>query len=185
MGNDPEYIRASIDKSLQRLGTDYVDLWYCHRLNGQVPIEKIVEVMVEQKNKGKCKYLGLSEVSAETLRRACKVHHIDAIQMEYSPFALEIEEMGVLKAARELGVAVVAYSPLGRGFLSGRYKSPDDFEEGDFRRGVPRYSKENFGKNLELVHSINYLAKKKGVSSGQLVLAWVVSLHDSLWIRLG
>lgn len=138
--------------------------------------------MVELKKAGKIKYLGLSECSAETLRRACKVHHIAAVQIEYSPFSLDIEDpkIGLLQACRELGVATVAYSPLGRGFLTGRYKSPDDFEEGDFRRVAPRFSKENFPKNLELVDRIAQLAKKKGWTSGQLVLAFLMAQGDDI-----
>lgn len=129
---------------------------------------------------GKVKYLGLSECSAKSLRRAHAVHPISAVQVEYSPFALEIEENGLLDACRELGVAVVAYSPLGRGMLTGAYKSPDDFPEGDFRRYAPRFSKENFPKNLELVKKIDALAKKKGCSPGQLVLAWLLKQGENV-----
>jgi aryl-alcohol dehydrogenase-like predicted oxidoreductase len=133
--------------------------------------------VAELKKEGKINYLGLSECSAETLRRACKVHRIAAVQIEYSPFTLDIEDpkIGLLKACRELGVAVVAYSPLGRGFLTGRYKGPEDFDEGDFRKFAPRFSKENFPKNLELVEQIQKVARKKGVSSGQLVLAFLMA----------
>ena len=123
--------------------------------------------MAELKKAGKVKYLGLSECSADTLRRACQVEHIDAVQIEYSPFTMDIEDpqIGLLAACRELGVAVVAYSPLGRGFLTGSLKSPDDFEEGDFRRFVPRFSKENFPKNLKLVETIKKLADEKGCTA--------------------
>jgi aryl-alcohol dehydrogenase-like predicted oxidoreductase len=133
--------------------------------------------MVELKKAGKIKYLGLSEVSAETLRRACKVHHIAAVQIEYSPFTMDIEDpkIGLLEACRELGVATVAYSPLGRGFMTGRYRSPADFEEGDFRRFGPRFSEENFGRNLELVDEIAKIVQRKGCSSGQLVLAFLMA----------
>lgn len=138
--------------------------------------------MAELKKEGKIRYLGLSEVSADTVRRACKVHHISAVQMEYSPFAMDIEDsnINVLKTCRELGVAVVAYSPLGRGFLTGSYRSPDDFEEGDFRKRAPRFSKENFPKNLELVDHIGSLAKKKGCTSGQLTLAWLMKQGEDI-----
>lgn len=128
---------------------------------------------------GKVRYLGLSEISSETLRRACKVVHIDAVQIEYSPFTIDIEDpkIGLLETCRELGVAVAVYSPLGRGFLTGQYKSPDDFEEGDFRRMSPRFSKENFPKNLD---GISTLAKKKGCTAGQLTLAWLMAQGDDI-----
>lgn len=180
--NEPSYIREACDKSLRRLGIDCIDLYYCHRLDSQQPIETTVEAMVELKKAGKIKYLGLSECSAETVRRACKVHQIAAVQIEYSPFTMDIEDpkIGLLEACRELGVATVAYSPLGRGFLTGRYRSPDDFEEGDFRRYAPRFSKENFGKNLDLVDAIAKLAEKKGCTSGQLVLAFLMAQGDDI-----
>jgi len=138
--------------------------------------------MVELKNEGKIKYIGLSEISARTLRRAEKIHHIDAVQIEYSPFAIDIESdtIGLLKTCRELGVAVVAYSPLGRGMLTGRYKSPSDLEEGDFRRFAPRFSEENFPKNLQLVEKLSTLAKKKGCTSGQLSLAWLLAQGEDI-----
>jgi aryl-alcohol dehydrogenase-like predicted oxidoreductase len=131
---------------------------------------------------GKVGAIGLSEVSEATIRRAEKVHHIDAVQIEYSPFALDIEspQIGILKACRELGIAVVAYSPLGRGFLTGQIKSPDDFENGDFRKHAPRYNKENFYKNLELVAKLQDFAKKKGCTSGQLSLAWLLAQGDDI-----
>ena len=131
--------------------------------------------MTELKREGKIRYLGLSECSAETLRRACKVHHIAAVQVEYSPFSMEIEQNGLLKACRELGVAVVAYSPFSRGFLTGAIKSQNDFEPEDRRRAMPRYSKENFHKNMELVHAITALAEKKNATPGQLTLAWLMA----------
>lgn len=129
---------------------------------------------------GKIKYLGLSEISAATLRRACKVHHIDAVQIEYSPFTIDIEKNDLLATCRELGVATVAYSPLGRGFLTGQIKSYDDFEANDFRRTVPRFSKENFPKNLKLVDGISELAKKKGCTPGQLTLAWLLAQGEDV-----
>lgn len=131
---------------------------------------------------GKIKYLGLSEISSDTLRRACKVHHIDAVQIEYSPFALEIEtpQINLLKTCRELGVAVIAYSPLGRGMLTGAYTSPSDFEEGDFRRYAPRFTKENFSKNLKLVDSLKKIAEKKGCTAGQLTLAWLLAQGEDI-----
>jgi aryl-alcohol dehydrogenase-like predicted oxidoreductase len=149
-------------------------------VDDKVPIEETVKAMVELKNEGKIRYLGLSECSERTLRRAHAVHPIAAIQMEYSPFALEIEsdQIGLLKAARELGVKIVAYSPLGRGFLSNTIKSRDDFDEGDNRRNHPRFSEEHFGDNMKLVQTLSKLAEKKGVTPSQLVLAWVLAQGD-------
>lgn len=139
-----------------------------------------MQAMVELKNEGKIDYLGLSEVSAETLRRACKVHHISAVEVEYSAFSLDIEseQINLLKTCRELGVAVVAYSPLGRGMLTGRFKSADDFEDGDVRKYLPRFAGENFDKNLKLVDELAVLAKKKGCSAAQLSLAWLLAQGD-------
>lgn len=164
--SSPEYCREACAKSLKRLGVETIDLYYCHRVDRKTPIERTVEAMVQLKKEGKIKYLGLSEISSATLRRACKVHHIDAVQIEYSPFCIDIEQpqVDLLKTCRELGVAVVAYSPLGRGLLTGAYKSPSDFEEGDFRKFAPRFSSENFPKNLKLVDGITSLANKKKCS---------------------
>jgi aryl-alcohol dehydrogenase-like predicted oxidoreductase len=200
--SDPEYVRRACEKSLQRLGIPTIDLYYCHRLDGKTPIEKTVEAMAQLKKyahslstiahlllpilirhrEGKIRYLGLSEVSSNSLRRACKVHHIDAVQIEYSPFTLDIEspEIALLKTCRELGVATVAYSPLGRGMLTGAYKSPADFEEGDFRKYAPRFSEENFPKNLKLADEIGAIAKKKGCTAGQLTLAWLLAQGDDI-----
>jgi len=174
--SSPEYVEEAVEKSLKRLGLPYVDLYYCHRVDGKTPIEKTVRAMAELKERGKIRYLGLSEVSSETLQRACKVHHIDAVQIEYSPWALDIEnpDIALLQTARELGVAIIAYSPIGRGMLSGTIRSPDDLEDGDFRKFSPRFAKENFDKNLVLVDRIADLAKKKGVTSTQLTLAWLM-----------
>lgn len=180
--NEPEYIQQAIDKSLKRLGLPYVDLYYCHRLDANQPIETTVAEMKKLQDAGKVRYLGLSECSSESLRRACKVAHIDAVQIEYSPFSLDIEspEIDLLKTARELGVATVAYSPLGRGFLTGSIRSRDDFGEGDFRSFAPRFSEENFHKNLELVDSIKAVADNKGVTPSQLVLAWLMAQGDDI-----
>ncbi|PKC72605.1 aldo/keto reductase [Rhizophagus irregularis] len=174
----PEYVRQACENSLKRLGVDYIDLYYQHRVDPNTPIEDTVGALAELVKEGKIKYIGLSECSAETLRRAYKVHPIAAIQMEYSPWALDIEKNGVLEACRELGVTVVAYSPLGHGFLTGKYKSIDDFEPNDFRRTIPRFQGENFNKNLEIVHKFNEFASKKGVTAGQLCLAWVLAQGD-------
>ena len=152
-------------------------------MDPKVPIEKTVEAMAELKKEGKIKYLGLSEVSSATLRRAHAVHPIAAVQMEYSPFAMDIEhpQYALLKTCRELGVAVVAYSPLGRGFLTGAIKSRADFEEGDFRSYSPRFSEENFPKNLELVKHMQSLAEKKKCTPGQLSLAWLLAQGNDIF----
>lgn len=163
--------------SLQRLNTDVIDLYYQHRVDDKVPIEETVGAMAELKKEGKIRYLGLSECSADTLRRACKVHPIAAAQMEFSPFALEIEssQTDFLKTARELGVKIIAYSPLGRGFLTNTIKSRADFDEGDNRLNHPRFSDEHFGENLKLVQTLADIAAKKGCTAGQLSLAWVAA----------
>ncbi|KAL6693117.1 NADP-dependent oxidoreductase domain-containing protein [Trichoderma pleuroticola] len=181
-GNSPEYAKECAETSLKRLRTDYIDLYYVHRVDSSVPIENTVKAMVELKNKGWIRHLGLSEVSAETLRRAHAVHRIAAVQMEYSPFALEIElpETNMLKTCQELGVAVVAYSPLGRGFLTGQIKGPEDFEEGDFRIDIPRFSPENFPKNLELVATLKEIAARHNATNSQLVLAWLLKQWDMI-----
>nr|WGM49231.1 aldehyde reductase [Boreostereum vibrans] len=178
----PEYVPEACERSLKRLGVDQIDLYYLHRPDPTVPIEKSVAAMAELVKAGKVRYLGLSEVSAETLRRAHAVHPIAAVQVEFSPFTLDItdEKIGLLKAARELGVAIVAYSPLGRGLLTGQYKSPDDFEEGDFRRTVPRYSKENFPKILTLVDELKKIGAKYNATSGQVALAWLLAQGDDV-----
>ncbi|KAJ9608979.1 hypothetical protein H2200_006750 [Cladophialophora chaetospira] len=180
--NEPEYIKQAVDKSLSRLGIEQIDLYYCHRLQASQPIETTVQAMKELQDAGKVKYLGLSECSADSLKRACKVVHIDAVQIEYSPFSMDIEspQINLLKTCRELGVATVAYSPLGRGFLTGSIRSPSDFEEGDFRTFAPRFSKENFPKNLKLVDELKAMADKKSVTTGQLVLAFLLAQGDDI-----
>ncbi|OCK81924.1 aldo-keto reductase, putative [Lepidopterella palustris CBS 459.81] len=181
--SSPEYCKEACAKSLSRLGLDHIDLYYCHRLDGKTPIEKTVQAMAELKKEGKIKYLGLSECSSESLRRAHKVHPITAVQVEYSPFALDIEnsQIQLLKTARELGVAIVAYSPIGRGMLSGTIRSPDDLDDKDFRKHAPRFSKENFPKNFKLVDQIIGLAKEKGVTPSQLTLAWLLAQGDDIF----
>jgi len=160
-----------------------VDLYYSHRQNKNTPIEKTVQAMADLKKEGKIKYLGLSECSAASLRRACKIHHIDAVQLEYSPFSLDIEspQIDLLRTCRELGVAVVAYSPIGRGMISGSIRSVDDLEADDYRRMAPRFSKENFPKNLQLVDKIQQLANKKGVTPTQLTLAWLMAQGEDIF----
>jgi len=181
--SSPEYAKKACAKSLKRLGLDYIDLYYCHRLDTKTPIEKTVRAMAELKAEGKIKYLGLSECSATSLRRACKIAHISAVQMEYSPFALEIEseQTKFLETARELGVAVVAYSPIGRGLVTGAIRSRDDLDpESDFRIHQPQWSEENFPKNLELVDLLGRIAKKKNATTAQLTLAWLMAQGDDI-----
>lgn len=178
--SDPEYVKQTCVKSLKRLGIDRIDLFIAHRVDEVTPIEKTVQAMVELKNEGKINYLGLSEVSAETLRRACEVHHIAAVEVEFSPFALDIEskQINLLATCRELGVAVIAYSPLGRGMLTGRFQSVNDFEDGDVRKYLPRFAGGNFEKNLKMVNELKTLAGRKGCSPGQLTLAWILAQGD-------
>jgi len=171
----PDYVRKSIDRSLKNLGTDYVDLYYLHRVDPNTPIEDTVGAMADLVTSGKVKYIGLSEASAQTIRKAHQVHPITAVQSEYSLFEREAEVNGVIDVLRELGVGFVAYSPLGRGFITGEIKSPDDFEPNDFRRTIPRYQGENFYRNLELLKQIEVLAANKGITPSQLALAWVMS----------
>ncbi|KAF7324531.1 Aldo-keto reductase [Mycena kentingensis (nom. inval.)] len=177
INGSPEFIREQVQTSLVRLGVDYIDLYYIHRVDPKTPIEVTIGALKELVQEGKIKAIGISECSAKTLRRAHAVHPIAALQIEYSPFVLDIEqpEVGLFDACRELGITVVAYAPLGRGLLTGRFKSPDDFAPNDFRRGVPRYSKENFPKILALVANIEKIGKKHNATSGQVALAWVLA----------
>jgi len=170
----PDYVRSACDASLQRLGVDHIDLYYQHRVDPQVPIEDTVGAMAGLVEAGKVRYLGLSEASVSTLRRAAAVHPISALQSELSLWSRDIEDQ-VIPACRELGIGVVAYSPLGRGFLSGAIKSIDDLDEDDWRRNMPRFQGENFAKNLELVERIEQMAAGKGCTPAQLALAWVLA----------
>ena len=170
----PDYVRSACDASLQRLGVDYIDLYYQHRVDPQVPIEDTVGAMAGLVEAGKARFLGLSEASASTLRRAYAVHPISALQSELSLWSRDIEDE-IIPACRELGIGVVAYSPLGRGFLSGAIKSLDNLAEDDWRRHMPRFQGENFAKNLELVERIEQMAAGKGCTPAQLALAWVLA----------
>lgn len=176
----PEYIRQAIVGSLERLNTDYVDLYYQHRIDPSVPIEDSVGAMAELVQQGKVRYLGLSEVAAETLERAHRVHPISAVQSEYSLWTRDPEQNEVLATCRRLGIAFVPYSPLGRGFLTGAFKRPEDFAADDYRRFSPRFQGENFTRNLQLVKQVEALAADKGVKASQLALAWVLAQGDDL-----
>ncbi|KAF1030554.1 MAG: Aldo-keto reductase IolS [Pseudomonas sp.] len=176
----PDYIRASIEGTLQRLGVDTLDLYYQHRIDPNVAIEETVGAMADLVKQGKVRYLGLSEASAATLERAHKVHPISALQSENSLWSRDQEDNGCLATCQRLGIAFVPYSPLGRGFLTGALKSPDDFAADDYRRSSPRFQGENFAKNLRLVDQVNALAAEKGVTAGQLALAWVLAQGDYL-----
>jgi aryl-alcohol dehydrogenase-like predicted oxidoreductase len=176
----PEYVHQAIDRSLARLNVDHVDLYYQHRVDRTVPIEETVGAMKELVEAGKVRHIGLSEASPETIRRAHAVHPVTALQTEYSIWTRDPDENGVLEAVRELGVGFVAYSPLGRGFLTGRFRSPDDFDEDDFRRHHPRFQGENFERNLDLVERVQEIAREKGVTPAQLALAWVLSRGDEV-----
>ncbi|KAI8917752.1 aldo/keto reductase [Powellomyces hirtus] len=174
----PERVKEAVQASLDRLGVNCIDLYYLHRVDPNVPIEKTVGAMAELVNEGKVKFLGLSECSAETLRKAHAVHPIAAIQMEYSPWTLDIEHNNILSTARELGVAIIPFSPLGKGFLTGQVKRFEDLAEDDIRRWLPRFQGENFAKNLKIVDKVEELANRKGVTPAQLVLAWVLAQGD-------
>ncbi len=169
----PEYVRASCDGSLKRLGVDHIDLYYQHRVDTNIPIEETIGAMSELVNAGKVRFLGMSEAAPATIRRAHNVHPITALQTEYSLWSRDPEDE-ILPAVRELGIGFVAYSPIGRGFLSGRFKSIDDLDENDWRRKNPRFAGDNFAKNLELVKHVEQLAKKKGVTPAQLAIAWLL-----------
>jgi len=176
---DPEYVRQACEASLRRLGLDSVDLYYQHRVDFRVPIEETVGAMKELVEAGKVRYLGLSEASPETIRRAHAVHPVSALQSEYSLWTRDPED-GALATCRELGIGFVAYSPLGRGFLTGQIRSPEDLEEDDFRSHNPRFQGENFRRNLDLVAQVEEIAAEKGARPSQIALAWVLSRGDDV-----
>ncbi|HET6298496.1 MAG TPA: aldo/keto reductase [Kribbella sp.] len=174
----PEYAKSALDASLRRLGVDHIDLWYLHRRDPNVPIEETVGAMAAAVEAGKVRYLGLSEVAGGTVRTAHAVHPISAVQSEYSLWTRD-PETGVLPTLRELGIGFVPFSPLGRGFLTGQLRTPDDFEPDDMRRTMPRFSGENFQRNLDLVEKVKEMAAAKGITAGQLALAWLLAQgHD-------
>ena len=175
----PEYVRQSIEGSLQRLGVDHVDLYYQHRVDPDTPIEETVGALAELVGEGKVRAIGLSEAGPDTIRRAHAVHPIAAVQSEYSLWSRDVED-GVLPALRELGIGLVAYSPLGRGFLTGAIRSIDDLEPDDYRRSSPRFQGENFQKNLDLVAVVERLAAEKGCTAAQLGLAWVLGQGEDI-----
>jgi aryl-alcohol dehydrogenase-like predicted oxidoreductase len=177
---DAAYVRAACDASLRRLGVDHVDLYYQHRVDPTVPIEETVGAMGELVAAGKVLHLGLSEAAPETIRRAHATHPIAAVQTEYSLWTRDVEENEVLATTRALGIGFVAYSPLGRGFLTGRFQRLADLPEGDYRRASPRFQGENFGRNLDLVRQVEDLAREKGVTASQLALAWVLARGEDV-----
>jgi aryl-alcohol dehydrogenase-like predicted oxidoreductase len=174
-----EHVRRSIEGSLERLGTDYVDLYYQHRVDPRVPIEETVGAMAELVQEGKVRHLGLSEAAPETIRRANAAHPITAVQTEYSLWSRE-PEAEILPTCRELGIGFVPYAPLGRGFLAGRFTSPDELAEDDFRRTGPRFAGQNLDENLTLAGKVKEIAAEKGVTSAQLAIAWVLARGDDL-----
>ena len=175
----PEYVRQACDASLKRTGLDFIDLYYQHRVDPEVPIEETVGAMAELVQAGKVKYLGLSEAAPATIRRAHAVHPITALQTEYSLWTRD-PEAEILPVCRELGIGFVPYSPLGRGFLTGQFKSPDDLPEDDYRRNSPRFQGEAFRRNLDLVREIEAMAEAKGCTPAQLALAWVLAQGDDI-----
>jgi aryl-alcohol dehydrogenase-like predicted oxidoreductase len=176
---DPDYVRSACEASLKRLNVEVIDLYYQHRVDPNVAIEDTVGAMARLKEEGKIRFLGLSEAAPDTIRKGHATHPIAAVQTELSLWSRDAEA-DVLPTVRELGIGFVAYSPLGRGFLTGQYQSPDDFAEGDFRRNHPRFTGENFAKNLELVREVEAMARDKGCTTAQLALAWVLAKGDDV-----
>ena len=175
----PEYVRKSCDASLKRLNIDRIDLYYLHRVDTEVPIEETVGAMADLVRQGKVRYIGLSEAAPETMRKAHREHPITALQTEYSLWTRDPED-AVLNTVRDLGIGYVAYSPLGRGFLTGRFQTPEDFPEDDYRRHSPRFQGENFYQNLELVNQVEAMAEEKGVTPAQIALAWVLAQGEDI-----
>lgn len=180
INGQPEYVRRACDASLERLGVDHIDLYYQHRVDQTVPIEETWGAMKELVESGKVRYLGISEAAPETIRRANNVHPIAALQTEWSLWTRDPESNGVLDTARELGIGFVAYSPLGRGFLTGEIRSIEDVDPGDFRRNNPRFQGDNFAKNLELLARVSEIAAERKITPGQLALAWVLAQGEDV-----
>ncbi len=176
----PEYVRTSLDASLRRLGVDVIDLYYQHRVDPDTPVEDTFGALGELVTAGKVRYLGISEASPDTIRRAHATHPLTAVQTEYSLFTRDVEDDGVLATVRELGIGFVPYSPLGRGFLSGKIRSLDDVADDDFRRSSPRFQGENFARNLDVLDQVVAIARDKGVTPSQLALAWVLAQGDDV-----
>lgn len=170
-----EYVKKAAERSLKNLGTDHIDLYYLHRLDPNTPIEETVGAMADLVKEGKVRYIGLSEVGSGTIRKAHSIHPLTAVQTEYSLFERSVEEEGVLDTLQELGIGFIAYSPLGRGFLTGELKSPDDFAADDFRKTLPKFQGEQFYKNIELAEAIKNMAREKNITSSQLAIAWIVA----------
>jgi aryl-alcohol dehydrogenase-like predicted oxidoreductase len=179
VNGQPDYVRSACEASLKRLNVETIDLYYQHRVDPGVPIEETVGAMAELVREGKARFLGLSEAAPETVRRAHAVHPIAALQTEYSLWSRDVEEE-LLPTVRELGIGFVAYSPLGRGFLTGRFRTPEDFPDDDYRRFHPRFSGENFGRNVALVREIEAMAEEKGCTPAQLALAWVLARGEDI-----
>ena len=175
----PDYVRKACDASLQRLGVDHIDLYYQHRVDTETPVEETWGAMQELVEAGKVRYLGISEAAPETIRKANSVHPISALQTEYSLWSRDVEDE-ILPTVRELGIGFVAYSPLGRGFLTGQIQSFEDLPEGDYRRNSPRFQGENFEKNLELVEKVREIANEKGVAPSQLAIAWLLHQGEDI-----
>lgn len=169
------YVKKALERSLKNLGTDYIDLYYLHRLDPNTPIEETVAAMAELVKEGKIGYIGLSEVSSETIRKAHAIYPLTAVQTEYSLFERTAEEVGITQTLNDLGIGFVAYSPLGRGFVSGEIKSPDDFADDDFRKAIPRFQGEQFYKNIDLLNEIEKMATEKQITASQLSIAWVIA----------
>ena len=175
----PDYVRKACDDSLQRLGVDHIDLYYQHRVDTETPVEETWGAMKELVEAGKVQYLGISEAAPETIRKANSVHPISALQTEYSLWSRDVEDE-ILPTVRELGIGFVAYSPLGRGFLTGQIQNFEDLPEGDYRRNSPRFQGDNFDKNLELVEKVRQIAEEKGVAPSQLALAWLLAQGEDI-----
>jgi aryl-alcohol dehydrogenase-like predicted oxidoreductase len=170
-----EYVKKAVERSLKNLGTDYIDLYYLHRVDPNTPIEETIQAMSDLVKDGKVGYIGLSEVSSETIKKAHNIHPLTAVQSEYSLFERSIEEDGIIKTLEELQIGFVAYSPLGRGFISGEIQHPQDLAENDFRRSIPRFQGEQFYKNIELLNEIKVIADERKITASQLALAWIAS----------